>query len=603
MTTISITSIRFTNFKCLRNYTVSLSTVNILVGPNNAGKSTVLSALRLLEVALRRAKSKNAERIRLPDGTLGYGHHIPTNHLSVSLENVATNYNSDDSRIDFRLSNRNRLVLHFPSDGGCNLFWEVPGPPVTTAGRFRSEFPITVQVVPVLGPLEHNEPYVSEDTVKESLNTHRASRHFRNYWHYFPEGWDAFSEMVAKTWPGMSIKKPEIDVPNRQLSMFVAEDRIDREVYWAGFGFQVWCQLLTHISRASDSTLLAIDEPEIYLHPDVQRQLLTILRQLSCDVLLATHSVEIIGEADPSELLLVQKGKQSAQRLRDVEGMQLAITAIGSAQNVTLAHLARTKKIVFVEGDNDFKTLRRFARALGFDELSTGNDLTPFESGGFSSWEKVKSFAWGAKRTIDANLKIFAIYDRDYYCDEEILAIENDLKKELTDAQILARKEMENYLLNIDILQRVLDKQLDAKSKRTGIVTNASKSIEQYLAEITAEKRLDAQAQYVAKNLEFHKSSGKDNSTLSKHAFQEFEKKWSDMRTRMCIVPGKIVLRSLRDAVQTDLGVNLTDIQIIDEHQRDEIPSDLMALLARLDAFRRDQSAVTMRSGDDIREA
>lgn len=593
MTTTSITSIRFTNFKCLRNYTVLLSTVNILVGPNNAGKSTVLSALRILEVALRRAKSKNAERIRLPDGTLGYGHHIPTNHLSVSLENVATDYNADDSRIDFRLSNRNKLVLQFPSDGGCNLFWEVPGPPVMTAGRFRTAFPITVQVVPVLGPLEHNEPHVSEDTVKESLNTHRASRHFRNYWHYFPEGWDAFSEMVAKTWPGMSIKRPEVDISNRQLSMFVAEDRIDREVYWAGFGFQIWCQLLTHISRASDSTLLAIDEPEIYLHPDVQRQLLTILRRLSCDVLLATHSVEIIGEADPSELLLVQKGKQSAQRLRDIEGMQLALAVIGSAQNITLAHLARTKKIVFVEGDSDFKTIRRFAKALGFDDLSTGNDLTPFESGGFSSWEKVKSFAWGAKKTIDANLKIFAVYDRDYYCGEEIQSIESDLKKELTNAHVLDRKEMENYLLDVNILQRVLAKQLEARNKRTGNVTSSSKTIEQYLAEITEETRLDAQAQYIAKKLQFHKGSGKDNSTLSKHALQEFEKRWSDIRTRMFIVPGKIVLRTLRDAVQKDLGINLTDIQIIDEHRIDEIPSDMKALVAKLDAFRKDESAMT----------
>lgn len=280
--------------------------------------------------------------------------------------------------------------------------------------------------------------------------------------------------------------------------------------------------------------------------------------------------------------------------------MQLAITAIGSAQNVTLAHLARTKKIVFVEGDNDFKTLRRFAKVLGFDQLSTGNDLTHFESRGFSSWEKVKSFAWGAKRTIDANLRIFAIYDRDYYCDEEIFAIENELKKELTDAQILARKEMENYLLNVDVLQRVLDKQLDAKSKRADIVTKASKSIGQYLEEITAENRLDAQAQYVSKKLEFHKSSGKDSSTLSKQAFQEFEEKWNDMRTRMCIVPGKIVLRSLRDAVRTDLGVNLTDIQIIDEHLRHEIPNDLVALISRLEAFRGDQSAVAVPSAEGI---
>lgn len=587
MTPVKITSIRFTNFKSLRNYSVALHETNILVGPNNAGKSTIISALRILEVALRRAKSKNAERVNLPEDRLGYGHNISIGQLSVSLENVATDYNSEDSRIEFRLSNRNRLILYFPNNGGCTLYWEVDSPTVTTASKFRTAFPVVVQVIPVLGPLEHNEAYVSEDTVKESLNTHRASRHFRNYWHYFPEGWDAFSSMIASTWPGMSIKNPEIDTKNRQLTMFISEDRIDREIYWAGFGFQIWCQLLTHLSRGSNSTLLAIDEPEIYLHPDVQRQLLSILRQLPTDVILATHSVEIIGEADPSEILLVQKGKQSAQRLHDVEGMQFALASIGSAQNVTLAHLARTKKIVFVEGEKDFKTLRRFARALGFEEISTGNDLTAFESGGFSSWEKVKSFAWGAKRTIDANIKIFAIYDRDYYCDEQLVEIESQLRKELSDAQILARKEMENYLLNVEVLQRVMEKQLDQKDKRQGTLTVPPKTVEQYLAEITEAERIDAQSQYVAKKLAHHKRSEKDASTLSKQAIQEFERKWADIRVRMTIVPGKSVLRALRDAVQIDLGINLTDIQIIDEHRETEIPSDLKALIARLEAFRK----------------
>jgi len=587
VTPVKITSIRFTNFKSLRNYSVSLHDTNILVGPNNAGKSTIISALRILEVALKRAKSKNAERVSLPGDRLGYGHNISIGQLSVSLENVATDYNSEDSRIEFRLSNKNRLILYFPNNGRCTLYWELDGPTVTTASRFRSEFPVVVQVVPILGPLEHNEIYVNEDTVKESLNTHRASRHFRNYWHYFPEGWDSFSTMIASTWPGISIKRPETDFQNRQLTMFISEDRIDREIYWAGFGFQIWCQLLTHISRASNSTLFAIDEPEIYLHPDVQRQLLTILRQLPADVILATHSVEIIGEADPSEILLVQKGKLSAQRLHDVEGMQFALATIGSAQNVTLAHLARTKKIVFVEGNNDFKTLRRFAKALGFDELSVGNDLTAFESGGFSSWEKVKSFAWGAKRTIDANIKIFAIYDRDYYCDEQVVEIESELRKELSDAQILARKEMENYLLDVEVLQRVMEKQLDQKNKRQGTLTVPTKTVEQYLTEITESERIDAQSQYVAKKLSHHKHSVKDASTLSKQAIQEFEKKWTDIRLRMSIVPGKSVLRALRDTVQSDLGINLTDIQIIDEYRETEIPSDLKALISRLEAFRK----------------
>lgn len=586
MNEVKLTNIKFSNFKSLRNYSVSLQDINILVGPNNSGKSTIISALRILEVALKRARTKNAERVNLPDKTQGYGHHIGLAQLSISLENVATDYNTEDSRIDFRFSNKNKLSLYFPNDGGCTLFWESEGRPIATAGRFNTAFPITIQVVPVLGPLEHKEAYISEETVRSALNTHRASRHFRNYWHHFPEGWESFERLISKSWPGMQVKRPEVDYQHGQLTMFVSEDRIDREVYWAGFGFQIWCQLLTHISRASKSTLLAIDEPEIYLHPDVQRQLLSILRELDADVILATHSVEIVSEADPAELLLIQKGKSSAQRLRDVEGMQLAISSIGSNQNVTLAHLARTKKIVFVEGFSDFRTIRRFAKVLGKDDLSTGNDLTAFESGGFTSWEKVKSFAWGAKKTIDANLGIFAIYDRDYYCEEEIKKIEIELKSELTDAHILVHKEMENYLLNVQVLQRTLQKQLEQKARRSGATIVPNKTIADYLSSITEDERIDAQAQYVSKSINFNKSSGNDVSVLSKKAMQEFERKWASLDSRLGICPGKTVLRKLREAIQSDFSVNLTDIQIIDEFGAAEVSGDIKQLVEKLDAFR-----------------
>jgi hypothetical protein len=245
--------------------------------------------------------------VLLPSGNIGFGHRISERQISVSLENVATDYNSEDSKIEFKLTNKNKLFLFFPSEGGCILSWETINTLVSTPAKFKSTFPIEIQVIPVLGPLEHEESFVHEDTVKDSLNTHRACRHFRNYWYYFNDGWKDFSQMISSTWPGMIIKKPELDIPNKKLSMFVSENRIDREVYWAGFGFQIWCQLLTHLSRVKESSLIIIDEPEIYLHPDVQRQLLSILRSLSADILLATHSVEIMGEADPLEILLINK--------------------------------------------------------------------------------------------------------------------------------------------------------------------------------------------------------------------------------------------------------------------------------------------------------
>lgn len=586
MSEVKISSIKFTNFKALRNYSVSLNETNILVGPNNAGKSTVISAFRILDVALRKARRLKAERVPLPNGNTGFGHRVPEQQISVSLENVATDYNEEDSKIEFRLTNRNKLFLFFPNDGGCILHWENQGSSVNSPGKFRNAFPVNIQVVPVLGPLEHQEAYVNEDTVKNSLNTHRACRHFRNYWHYFDDGWDGFYEMISHTWPGMVIRKPELDIPNRKLSMFVSEERIDREVYWAGFGFQIWCQLLTHLSRSSEASIIIIDEPEIYLHPDVQRQLLSILRSLNADVLLATHSVEIMGEADPSEILLVNKGSRSAKRLKDVEGVQVALESLGSTQNVTLTHLARTKKIVFVEGVSDYKSVRRFAKNLGFNDLASGNDLTAFESGGFSSWERIRSFAWGVKNTIDAKMKLFAIYDRDYYCQEEINLILEGLKAELSHAHIHQRKEMENYFLVIPVLERVLAKQLESRKRRSGEEVNIKNGIADYLIEITGGLKVESQSQYIAKRISHHQGKGLDTGTISRQAIETFEDQWSDLNRRMEVVPGKTTLRLLRGYIQEEYKVNLTDVQIIDEFRTEEIPDDLLQLIEKLEAFR-----------------
>jgi predicted ATP-dependent endonuclease of OLD family len=582
---VRISSVKFNNFKALKNYSVSLNETNILVGPNNAGKSTIISAFRILDVALRKAKHKTAELIYLPGGHK-FAHRIPEQQISVSLENVATDYNSDDSSIEFKLTNKNTLVLFFPNDGGCVLHWDANGQRITSPSKFKESFPIDIQVIPVLGPLEHEEAYVAEETVRNSLNTHRACRHFRNYWYYFSENWPTFAKMISETWPEMQIKKPELDIKNKKFSMFVSESRIDREVYWAGFGFQIWCQLLTHLSRANNSTLVVIDEPEIYLHPDVQRQLLGILRNLNADVFIATHSVEIMGEADPAEILLVNKNSRSAKRLKDIEGVQLALESLGSTQNVTLTHLARTKKIIFVEGMDDYKTIRRFAKNMGLNDLASGNDLTAFESGGFSSWQKIKSFAWGVKQTIDANMKLFAIYDKDYYCNEEINDISQQLKADLTHAHIHKRKEMENYLLIIPVLERVLEKQIATKNKRNEIKIAKTKSISEYLEAITQSQKVEAQSQYIAKRLAFQNGTGIDGSTTSRLAIEEIEKVWTDLHTRMCIIPGKTTLRALRQAIQDDLGVNLTDVQIIDEFDYHEIPDDLKHLINTLEEFR-----------------
>lgn len=185
--TTSFTSIKFVNFKAFDNFSVSLKRMNILVGPNNSGKSTIISAFRILEVGLKQAFSKKAVQIPSHRGSHTYGHSLSVEHIPVAIENVHTNYQSKDSRIEFRISNGNKFFLYFPVDGGCFISWETKGKDIRTPGLLRKAFPFQIQVIPVLGPLEHDELLRVEETVKRSLNTHRASRHFRNFWYHFPE--------------------------------------------------------------------------------------------------------------------------------------------------------------------------------------------------------------------------------------------------------------------------------------------------------------------------------------------------------------------------------------------------------------------------------
>ena len=96
--------------------------------------------------------------------------------------------------------------------------------------------------------------------------------------------------------------------------MFCEENRRTRELYWSGFGFQIWCQLLTHVCRAAPNDLLVIDEPETYLHPMIQRRLLRILRGTGAQIVLATHSASIVMAADDNDVIVIDKESRIASR-------------------------------------------------------------------------------------------------------------------------------------------------------------------------------------------------------------------------------------------------------------------------------------------------
>ena len=567
--------------------------MNILVGPNNCGKSTIIGAFRILDIALRQARARRAQRIQYNDHIV-WGHHLSQERLPVSLENVHTDYEQTEAKVTFRCSNGNLLTLTFPADGGCMLIPDAHGRDCRTPGHFRTCFPISIQVVPELGPLEDQEIVLAEDTVRRGLSTHRASRHFRNYWHLYPQGFDEFADLLSQTWPSMIVEPPEPHLEaagapgqlSQRLTMFCREDRITREIYWSGFGFQIWCQLLTHISRGRSSTMLVVDEPEVYLHPDVQHQLVSILRDSGPDIVASSHSTEIIGEADPTEIIIIDKTKRSATRLKEIEQVQGALDAIGSIHNIALTHLARTGRMFYVEGPSDFRILRRFARRLGYEQLSVGNEITPIASGGFSSWTKIEASAWAFERILHGQFRIGVLFDRDYFPNEEIEEIRGKLASHFHPVHIHKMKELENYMLSPGPLARAARKALRERALRTGEEVPNDIDIVQLLEGITEDYRQGVTSQMIAKRSHFVKATGVELGTLAKDVMRDVETRWENLESRLEIVPGKNVLKDLREHMSTQYSISLTDFRIIDEFREDEIPEDLIEFLKMLEEFR-----------------
>lgn len=582
MSRTRVRRIEFDNFKAFSSYSITLGDINILVGPNNSGKSTIIGALRTLEAAIRYARTRSPSRRQVGRAAV-VAYQIPEESVPISLENVQTDYQGAEAHVTFQLSNGNALRLVFPEGGGCYLVPKLEDGVVTSAAVFKREFPLTLVIVPVLGPVEHNEQRRERGTVVAGLSTHRASRHFRSYWHYNPEGFAKFADLIAKTWPGMNIGSPEYDTGTGELKMFCLERRMTREIFWVGFGFQIWCQLLTHLSRAGEDSLVVIDEPEVYLHPDVQRQLLGIIRDIGADVLLATHSSEIIAEADPTEIVMVDKRQRAGERLKNIAGTQRALEAVGSAQNITLTALAKSRRLLFVEGLDDFRLLRRFARKLGMQELSSGSGIIPLASKGFGSWQRITIFAAGIEQALGAPLVIGAIYDRDYYCDEQIEEVERQLKGNLQLAQVLGRKEIENYLLVPAALDRSIRRDLRARARATS-ATNFEDSA-RILNEITSPMKDEVFSQLMGRRHEYFRQAGEDTSRLYRD-MTTLEERWSNLETRLLMVPGKDVLRQLRQRIQSALGVTLTESRIVDAMVREDIASDMRQLLSVLEGFR-----------------
>ena len=583
-----ISSIKYTNYKAFNKYTISLTEFNILVGPNNAGKSTVIGSLKILAEGLRIGKSKKPTQITNPDGDSVLGYQIDLRNVPIATENIFFNYNeTKPAIIKFRLSNNTFLQVFFPEVGKCYLHYISDSKVIRSPKEFRDVIDLEVGFVPILGPVEHNENLYQKEAARNALFTYKASRNFRNIWYYYGEDFQEFRDMVISTWPGMDIEPPEIDNSGDKpvIHMFCPEERIPRELFWSGYGFQVWCQMLTYIIKNKNASLFLIDEPDIYLHSDLQRQLLGILKNLGPDIIIATHSTEIISEAEMNDILVINKLHSSANRIKDNGQFSSIFGILGSNLNPVLTQISKTKKVVFVEG-KDFNVISKFAKIIGFDRVANRSGFAVIPVEGFQP-ARLHAMKEGIIRTIGLSIKSCVIFDRDYRSDIEIGELLEELAVGSEFAHIHACKELENFLLVPEAIEKAIKSRINDRKIRIGQTKEFEESITELLLTISDKFKIHTQSQLQSHQINYGKSykPGIDVSTLIAQTITEFEGQWQTLENRLRLICGKDFLSELNVYLQEQYKIMISTSLIIANITVKNTPEEIKQIVRSIDSF------------------
>jgi len=324
-------------------------------------------------------------------------------------------------------------------------------------------------------------------------------------------------------------------------------------------------------------------EPDIYLHSDLQRQLLGILRNLGPDILIATHSTEIITEAESDDIVLIDKNRRCSKRIRQPSELTDVFMVLGSNLNPTLTQLAKTKRVVFVEG-KDFQIFAKFARKLGFNDVSNRSKFAVVPSAGFNP-DRIRNLKMGMETTLGEKINAIVILDKDFRSNGERLSVGEECEAFSDHAFIHNCKEIENFLLIPEALDRAACRKVTDQVNRSGKDMVYSPCASQLLNDFSNDIKTYVQGQFVENRLRFERSSGEADSVITELALKEFEQCWEDQTGRLMVIPGKEALRHINQSLQQNYGISLTPTSIIDAMKTDEIPDEINQLIRTIAAF------------------
>jgi len=258
---------------------------------------------------------------------------------------------------------------------------------------------------------------------------------------------------------------------------------------------------------------------------------------------------------------------------------------LGSNLNPVLTQLAKTRRVLFVEG-NDFQIISRFARKLGLRRVANRSDFAVVPVEGFNP-VKVRDFKQGMETTLGASVSAGVVFDRDFRSDVECQKEAVALKKTCGFVHIHGRKELENFVLLPDSLGRAIGRRIAERNARSGESGSPPCDMAALLGSVTEPMRHRVAAQYINRRRRFEKARqpSLDDASIDEQVMREFDELWADPQRRLMLAPGKEVLAALNAKLQGEFKITVSPALIIECCLVSEVPQEMIDLVNGLANF------------------
>lgn len=309
-------------------------------------------------------------------------------------------------------------------------------------------------------------------------------------------------ELMKKNVPDLEGIKPQVNCNWKNLVKFdiglkFKSESFDIPISHKGTGFKrlLMVAYFEYLAQrnSNGNSVFGIEEPETFLHPELQYSLLESILNLADDsqFLITTHSPVFAGATGSNNIVVVKK-QNGLSKYYNYENendiLDVVIQELGIRPNYNLLN-DNYRKIIFVEGSGDCQFWQ-----YAINKLSTVciDDILFIPCGG----DQVEFFV-NAKLCSKINRKFIFILDSDKGATDYETKLKNkenlkiDIEEMGGEFLVLRKREIENYY-HRDAIQRVLGDQFTLTGDFT--IEDYSDIKEEIKEKILAVKRINFKA-------------------------------------------------------------------------------------------------------------